>query len=253
MSLGKKLLGIFVELDESPTAAPSSPTEKPASPPPLPAASSAQPPAPQGAAPRRPPLSVGNAPLPATPAHDNPVPGSGSAHDGADQALIAQLRKAMQDNNRPGFDYLEFQASLQALAQVIPDEATRFRSAYATAATMGVTVPNLIESAQGYRDMLRQETVEFEKELEAKRKAEVGGRQAELEKLRKEIATASETIEKLTRQIAEAQTRSKTLEKDLADATSRLDRASDRFGSSARALDGEIAQHQNLIRTLLGG
>ena len=49
-----------------------------------------------------------------------------------------------------GFDYLEYRRSLKSLETFPMDEATKFRSSYATASTMGVTVEKLLESIEFY-------------------------------------------------------------------------------------------------------
>jgi len=231
MSLGKTLLGMFVEIDES-AAASAPPTPAPAAAPdsrPAPAA------APRAATP--PPLPASSAPR---------------AHTGIDDAILSKLRQTLQENNRPGFDFLEFQASLAALEKVVPDEATRYRSAFATAATMGVTVPVLLESAQAYRDLLKREQQEFERELQARQKQDVGNKQAEVERIQKDIQTASENIQRLTREISEGQAKAQALQTQLDDANAKLTRARERFESTVQHLDAEMLQQQKQIQNLLG-
>lgn len=229
MSLGKSLLGMFVEVDEAEAAA-----ETPA-----PAASA--PPATGAPASRPSPVSAPSS----TPAYR----GGSSA---ADEAIIAKLKQALQENNRPGFDFLEFQASLSALEKVVPDESIRYRSAFATMATMGVTVPVLLESAQFYRDLLKKETTEFEREMQQRQKNSVGDKQSEIEGLKKSIQTASETIQRLTAEIAENQAKMGKLEGQIEDANGKLTRARERFETSVQQIDAEILQQQKLIQNLLG-
>ena len=61
---------------------------------------------------------------------------------------------AMEKNDQEGFDYLEFKQSLQNLAKMPMDEATRFKSAFAMAQTMGVTPDLLVKSAEFYIQVL---------------------------------------------------------------------------------------------------
>lgn len=239
MSLGKTLLGMFVEIEESQSGASAAAAAAPstASANPEPRAASA---APRPAAPP---------PIPATASPS--ASSSPRTQAGIDEAILSKLKQTLQENNRPGFDFLEFQASLAALEKVVPDEATRYRSAFATAATMGVTVPVLMESAQAYRDLLKREQQEFERELQARQKQDVGNKQTEIERIRKDIQTASETIQRLTREIAEGQAKAQALQTQLDDATSKLTRARDRFESTVQHLDAEMLQQQKQIQTLL--
>src|SRR5258705_117865 len=91
-----------------------------------------------------------------------PVTGEGTG----DQRIMTALLKAIEENNMDGFDFLEFKNSLKALSQMSLDEATRFRSAFATASTMGVTVPKLLESVDYYKKVLIAEKDKFNKTLQ---------------------------------------------------------------------------------------
>ena len=53
--------------------------------------------------------------------------------------FIEVLLGALDKNNLKGFDYLEFKQSLQSLAKMPMDEATKYQSAFAMAQTMGAT------------------------------------------------------------------------------------------------------------------
>lgn len=225
MSLGKSLLGMFVEIDESEVA-----STTPAAP------------APGAGAPVVHPSSASSS---AT---------APAARGGAtpDEAIIAKLKQALQDNNRPGLDFLEFQASLAALEKVIPDEPTRYRSAFATMATMGVTVSVLLETAQFYREVLKKETAEFEREMQLRQKNGVGDKQSEIDGLKKSIQAASESIQRLTAEIAASQAKMTKLQGQIEDANGKLASARQRFESSVQQVDAEILQQQKQIQNLLG-
>ncbi len=230
MSLGKKLLGMFVETEDQEPAQSGRGTS----------------------APPKPPSPESRPAAPVTISVSPPKQPAPRAVEGADESLVAKLRQTLQDANRPGFDFLEFQASLLALEKVVPDEATRYRSAFATAATMGVTVPVLLESARWYRNLLKSESQEFEQELQAKRKTEIGTKQSEVERLDKDIASASETIQRLTREIGENQAKAKALRSQIDETTTRLDRAKIRFEKSVQTVDAEIQRQEQQIQAILG-
>lgn len=237
MSLGKTLLGMFVEIDESASAA----STPPASATPAPANTDSR-----GTSSPSPAATARPASPP--PLHTSTVP---RTQAGIDEAILSKLKQTLQENNRPGFDFLEFQASLAALEKVVPDETTRYRSAFATAATMGVTVPVLMESAQAYRDLLKREQQEFEQELQARQKQDVGNKRTEIERIQKDVQTASETIQRLTREIADGQAKAQALQTQLDDATGKLSRARERFESTVQHLDAEMLQQQKQIQNLL--
>ena len=61
------------------------------------------------------------------------------AADGLDDRSLEFLASALEKNNLPGFDYYEFKRAVVALRQMQLDEPTAHKSAFATAATGGVT------------------------------------------------------------------------------------------------------------------
>ncbi|MGB0931467.1 MAG: hypothetical protein ACPGVB_11855, partial [Chitinophagales bacterium] len=115
------------------------------------------------------------------------------------------LMKAIEVNNMDGFDYLEFKHSLTALKDIPIDEATKFQSAFATAATMGLTKEKLIHSADFYKKVLAKEKDSFRNELQK----HIGGRlhksEARTNDLTQMIQKKSEQIKKLTEEINQHQ------------------------------------------------
>lgn len=57
----------------------------------------------------------------------------------ADPKFIDILLKSIEKNNLGGFDYIEYLSSLQKLDNMAMDEATKYKSKFVTAKTMGVT------------------------------------------------------------------------------------------------------------------
>jgi len=229
MSLGKKLMGMFIESAEAEDVEDASDSSKT-----------------KVAEPRT--AEMRPAPKPAS----APVASSDSQGD-ADAALVEALHKTIRDNNLPGIDYLEFEASLNALQAVIPDEAIRFRSAYATAAVQGLTLEVLAKTAQSYRDLLVNERSQFEADLKAKQDTDVAKRKDEIEALAKDVQTKAEQVKKLTDEITSAQEKRRKLEVQAQKSAAALERARTRFLASLALVDAEIAGNQSKIKTYLGG
>lgn len=237
MSLGQKLMGLFIESSEAESATEAAKPSATAAPQGQPAS---------GARPKQ--------GTPASAAQSAPaVPPTAVLPGEADPALVEALRKTIQEHNLPGFDYFEFDVALKALEPVIPDEAIRFRSAFATAAVQGLSLDKLLQTSQVYRDLLVQERGQFEQELKAKQDADVSRRKTEIDTLGKEILAKAEQVRKLTDEIASAQKQQKELEEKAAKAASALERARSRFLASLSLVDEEIARNQTKIKTYLGG
>ncbi|MEZ4920023.1 MAG: hypothetical protein R2792_13045 [Saprospiraceae bacterium] len=74
--------------------------------------------------------------------------------DNTDEKSLTFLTQAIEKNNLPGFDYFEFKRAVSSLLQMDIDEATAYKSAFATAATMGLTKDKLLETASYYRNVV---------------------------------------------------------------------------------------------------
>lgn len=113
--------------------------------------------------------------------------------------------KALEKNNKPGFDYIEFKQSLGALARMNMDEAMAIQSAFATAATVGLTKAKLLESASFYAQVIQQEKEHFDAALSKRINQKVGGKMKEVEKLKDQIVKYKEKIQQLQDQIEKYQ------------------------------------------------
>ncbi|RMG87404.1 MAG: hypothetical protein D6714_02400 [Bacteroidetes bacterium] len=125
--------------------------------------------------------------------------------DGLDPKSVEFLTKALEKNNLPGFDYLEFIQSLKALSDLNMDEATAMKSAFATASTVGLTKEKLLQSAEHYKQVLANERQQFEAALQNQLNKRVKGKQTEVEKLKAQIVKWKEQIRKLEEQIERSQ------------------------------------------------
>ena len=94
----------------------------------------------------------------------------GSAKAGHVQdKFLEVLFGALESSNQEGFDYLEFKDFLRSLANVPMEDSIRFKSAFATAQTMGATKDKILESARTYMDLLKKEEVKFQDALHGQR------------------------------------------------------------------------------------
>ncbi len=125
---------------------------------------------------------------------------------GLDQKSVEFLTNALEKSNLPGFDYIEFKLSLGALAQLNMDEATAFKSSFATASTVGLTKMKLLETAEHYKKVLKDEKSQFDVALQNQMQQRVASKQQEVVKLKEQIAKHEEKIAQLKEQVAKFQT-----------------------------------------------
>lgn len=122
--------------------------------------------------------------------------------EGLDDRSLEFLTTAIEKNNLPGFDYFEFKRAVISLAQMQLDEATAHKSAFTTAATVGVTKEKLIETAGYYRNVVLKEKEHFDQALENQNKTKITDREAEVKRLRDQIERHKTEITRLQDEIA---------------------------------------------------
>lgn len=165
--------------------------------------------------------------------------------------FIGILSAALEKNNQPGFDYFEFRQSLHNLAQMPMDEATRFKSAYAMAQTMGVTQQGLVQSAQHYLQVLGAEQAKFNEAHVQQRAKMIGGREDEIKNLEAAIQQKTEQIKQLTQQIEEHRQRSEQLRSEINDSTVKIENTKADFEATFASVADQIQDDAAKIQQYL--
>lgn len=124
---------------------------------------------------------------------------------GLDPKTVEFLAQALDKNNLPGFDYIEFLQALDKLSQMQIDEATAFRSAFATASTVGLTKEKLLETAAHYKQVLIDEKQKFDLALQNQQDQRVANKLKEIADLKEQIKRNEEMIKRLQDEISKSQ------------------------------------------------
>ena len=122
-------------------------------------------------------------------------------HHNLDEKSMEFLTKALEKNNLPGFDYIEFKQSLGALQEMDMEESMVFRSAYATASTLGLNKEKLLKSAGHYKQVLSNEKRQFEVAMEKRIQQKVKSKEEEVKKMKKQVEEYRAKIQQLEEQI----------------------------------------------------
>ncbi len=146
-----------------------------------------------------------------------------------DERIHNLLINAIESNNLDGFDYLEFKNSLKALESLPLDEATRFRSAFATAQTMGLTLDKLLKSADYYKGILDSEKEKFKKQLEKKVNESIYSRDKDKQALELAIQQKQAKIKALQEEINQHQTELSKLQGQVDQAMEKVGTAKNNF------------------------
>ncbi len=161
---------------------------------------------------------------------------TGAVNEKFMEVLFGALEKA----NLPGFDYLEFKQALSQLATMPMDEATRYKSAYAMAQTMGVTAEKLVNTALHYLDVLKQEEVKFRQIADAQRLSQIDGRNATIKSLGDIIQQKEAQIKKLTEEINAHKQQFQQTQSEMAQAESKMNQTKADFAAAQNAIINQI-------------
>ncbi len=191
-------------------------------------------------APPRSPAPQTTAPRPDAAAEPQHAPGGGNDSSAArpaaagaiNTAIVAKLLDGVDRNDLEGFDYLEYKRSLKAMESLPMDEATKYRSAFATASTVGATQDKLISSIDYYLNTLDQEKAQFEGVVERQFQDQVAGRRAKLDRLGSEIADKTARIKALEAEIAEHRKEARALEASVNESEAKIENTRRDFEAS---------------------
>lgn len=172
-------------------------------------------------------------------------------HHGLDERSMESLVGALERENLPGFDYLEFKQALERLQELNMDEEVAFKSAFATASTMGLTKEKLLKTAAHYKKVLDKEQVSFDTALKNQIKAKVDGK-------RKEVSTLRKRLKEYEAKIAELEKLKAAAEKTISEADATITAAQEsindvhqRFEATLKALQNQIDQDVTDIERFL--
>jgi hypothetical protein len=169
-------------------------------------------------------------------------PAASAAPKQVDNAILDRLLQAIENNNQAGFDYLEYRNSLKSLAALPMDEPVKFQSAFATAATMGVTLYKLLASIEFYKKVLRNEEDTFLKASKEQYLANVENKTKEKEKINAIIKDKSLKIQKLTEEIRAHQAEMEEMAKQIEAGDAKIKETSASFEHAMQLLISQMDQ-----------
>ena len=138
--------------------------------------------------------------------------------------IIEKLLDAIDKSNMEGFDYLEYKRSLEALAKMPMDEATRYRSAFATAATLGVTLDKLVSSTNYYLTVLNNESDQFSTTFKNEFTSQVVEKEKEIKQFENIIKEKADRIKVLTDEITKHQVQMEDMRVKIDEGKAKIDK-----------------------------
>lgn len=176
----------------------------------------------------------------------------GSAEPGKVQdKLFEVLFRALQESNQQGFDYMEFRDFLKSLENVPMDDATRYKSAFATAQTMGATREIILRTARHYLEVLVREDAKFQEALKSRKEADLIGQQGQIKDLEQLIRQKEADIQKLTQEIEEHRGTIRQVEASINAAAVRIEQTAADFSVTYQMLADQINTDIRQVETHL--
>ncbi len=160
--------------------------------------------------------------------------------EGLDTRSTQFLMKALESNNLPGFDYIEFKQSLGALLSLSMDEGTAFKSAFATASTMGLTKSKLLDSAKHYKNILAKEKGQFDIALKNRIQQKVGAKEEENKRHQARLKQIEDQIKRLEEEIVQIKDKIKANEESKTTEGSKLSIQQTNFEKTYQSIQKEI-------------
>ncbi len=158
------------------------------------------------------------------------------AADGLDERSLEFLANAIEKNNLPGFDYFEFKRAVFSLKQMNLDEPTAHKSAFTTAATVGLTKEKLIETAGYYKNVVEKEKEHFDSALENQNTTRVTARHEEMKRLRDQVERHKAEIARLQDEVAGYLNQIDQAETAVKLESEKLEKAKSAFGKTHQAV-----------------
>lgn len=166
-----------------------------------------------------------------------------------DEKSVNALLRAIKNNyDNRSFDYLKFKQSVISLLKLNMDETTCYKSAFATASTMGLSKESLLKSADRYIYALERERESFAEALLKQKGIKVDGRKSEVQDLVKKIEEHKNKIKELEREIDIFQNRIDTVDQDVEAAQIKIDGTKEKFLQVFETMTSEIKKDIESIK-----
>jgi hypothetical protein len=179
-----------------------------------------------------------------------PVVSDGGPATVIDNKIMNSLMKAIQDNNLPGEDYVEFMEALKAMTGIAIDEKIKIQTVLATLSTKGLTRDKIVESATYYLKILENEKEKFNTVLGQEVEKKVKARNIEISGLEEENKKRYEKIAQLTQEIEGTKNRIISAKADITQADAKIKEAENRFNVTFGFVVNQINENIKKIKSL---
>ena len=170
---------------------------------------------------------------------------------GLDEKSIEFISKAIEKANLPGFDYLEFRMAVDNLKRMNLDEAIAFKSAFATASTMGLTKEKLLETAAHYKAVVLKEKEQFDAASAKQQDMKVGANLQQVAEFQRIINDNEAKIRQLQSEIDTARGKVRELDFERDGAAAKIEEAKTKYLFTHQSINNQMEQDMANIQKYL--
>lgn len=164
---------------------------------------------------------------------------------GDNEKFKQYFEKLFNDANMPGPDYFEFSKMIEAM-MAIPDEKTRYLTAFAGLSVQGLDIPKLLNSATEYSKILDNDASQFNSTINNAIKQKVDAKRADME-------LKSKRIQELTREITDLNNNIALLGNEIKENEEKIRESSSGYISELEKMKARIQNDITRIKQYIGG
>lgn len=148
---------------------------------------------------------------------------------GLDEKSMAFIANAIEKANLPGFDYVEFKQAISNMSKMNLDDATAYKTAFATAMTLGLTKDKLLETANHYKTVLVREKEQFDKALLKQEESRIGDNLKKVDEYKNIIVDNELKMKELQTAIDNARAKMRELDYERNQSQQKIEEAKSKF------------------------
>jgi len=168
-----------------------------------------------------------------------------------DDQMIASLLETLEENDLPGFDYLEFYKSLKAQDNTDIPEKLKFQTVFATAGVLGLTYEKLNESINHYLQKLLEKEADFKSMVDRQLQDKVVLKQTEFQNIQKKEEELIKKIEVINKELEGYKTRKAEIRNEITEQEKKIENVKNNFFAALKHLQTKISEDRDKINTYL--
>ncbi len=168
-----------------------------------------------------------------------------------DKKFVDALLRAVKNNAIKEFDYLKFMFSVKSMQDMNMDIDTSFKSAFATAQTIGLTKEKLLQTTEHYKNVLNKEREHFADALKNQRTEKISGKLAEVEELKKRLVEYETKIKQMQKEIALFQKKIEGADAEIQNEKEKIETIKNNFVTSFEHFEKVIEEDINSIKNFI--